>query len=77
MHDHPCLSCILPDCDERSKHCALRAAIRTAQAKAEADLPLTERERLACAEIHVVQRMKTWLRAQARSGRGASENCHA
>ena len=67
MRDHPCLSCILPDCDERSKACLLRLAVKSAQAKDVAGLPLTEREQLACGERHVRNKMATNARAKARA----------
>jgi len=27
--EHPCFSCALPDCDDRSRRCALRRALNT------------------------------------------------
>ncbi len=67
MRHHPCLSCVLPDCDERSKGCGLRAAIRAAMEKKAAGLVLSEAEAVAWAEVHVRSDVISSSRAKARN----------
>lgn len=77
MHDHPCLSCRLPDCDERSKGCALRRTFNAATWKRKHGLPMTEAERLAKREIEKGYELERKLRTQdARLG-GAEASANA
>ncbi len=52
MQQSPCFTCQLPDCDDRSPHCALRRLSNAAKAKRRADGPNapTDIERAAASE---------------------------
>lgn len=64
MHDHPCLHCTLPDCDEASPRCALRVAYNRAQSRSERGMALTEREMLARQELQTHYLLERRIRAQ-------------
>ena len=64
MRDHPCFSCTLPDCDERSKACALRKAYNASEWKRKRGLPLDAAERLAKREMEKTFELERKLRAQ-------------
>jgi hypothetical protein len=40
--NHPCLSCRLPDCDDRDRRCALRKALTTYQYLTRAKQPIPD-----------------------------------
>lgn len=56
MTDHPCFTCRLSDCDERSNGCALRQALRQYDYHSRHKLPVPEelksRYRIAWRELY-------------------------
>lgn len=51
---HPCLTCSLPDCDDKSRKCALRRAINlyeNCRASRTLTPAITEARRIAFAEL--------------------------
>ena len=44
---HPCLNCSLPDCDEKSKLCALRRAINAYDRKRKQKAPISREMKAA------------------------------
>lgn len=53
---HPCFSCILPDCDERSRDCVAKKALNTYRHRYENGLPISDelllRKRFAYRELY-------------------------
>lgn len=64
MHDHPCLHCTLPDCEEGSPRCALRTAYNRAQYRSKRGMALAEREQLARQEMRTHYRLQKRIQAQ-------------
>jgi hypothetical protein len=50
--NHPCLTCSLPDCDDKSRKCALRRALATYErCRAHLTPEIREARRVAYAEL--------------------------